>query len=98
MPELLDDTLAEITIRDYVCSNCWGHLLMFQSIEGQWRVECHRCRENTRGYVTKYYAQKRLGDSLGELIDIRPMLQDLGIVQNPHKDKTVEELLTELGF
>jgi len=32
------------------------------------------------------------------LIDTRSMLQDLGIIQNPHKDKTVEELLREMGF
>ena len=98
MPELLDDILAEITVRDYVCSNCWGHLNMYPAGKRQWRVECHNCGEHTVGFVTKYYTQKRLGDSLGELIDTRPMLQDLGIIQNPHKDKTVEELLAELGF
>ena len=97
MPELLDDILAYKTVRDYVCSNCWGHLLYFP-VGMKWRIECHNCGEHTVGFVTKYYTQKRLGDSLGELIDARPMLQDLGIIQNPHEDKTVEELLREMGF
>jgi hypothetical protein len=95
--ELLDDVLAELTIRDYVCSNCWGHLIKFP-VERKWLVICHRCMNETKGYVTKYYAEHRRSDSIGEKGDVNRMLQEMELIPEQHLDETIEELLADMGF
>ena len=96
----LDDFWASLTIRDYVCSNCWGHLDKMPAPEERaWFVYCPNCGiENTTGYVTKYFAERRRADSAGDLADTRHMLQKIGVIKNPHAGKTVKQLLEELGF
>lgn len=89
--------LAGRTVRDYVCSACWGHLIQKHSKEGN-IVECFSCVEDTKGFVTKTYANNRLSDSVGERLDVRKTLLDLGVIENPHAGKTTQELLTEMGF
>ena len=98
MIELLDDRLAELTVRDYVCSNCWGHLLKWPEDDRMWLVLCHRCCEETKGYVTLYFAEGRRSESIGEERETSEMLQDLGIISRVIGGKTVQELLAELGF
>ena len=93
--ETLDPALAELTIRDYVCSTCWGHLVKFPE-HGGYRVECPNCEE-TKGYVTKFYANKRLSESVGDRLDVQVNLRDVPGM-NPHRNKSVEQLLDELGF
>ena len=99
MPETMDDRLAALTVRDYVCSNCWGHLLKFPTPDGMWRVECARCEGDTRGYVTKFYASKRLAESRADKLDVRENLRGLGILPpTPAEIETPEEMLKSLGF
>lgn len=97
----LDDRWAALTIRDYCCSNCWGHLLKTPALddERKWWVFCPNCGlENTAGYVTKKFAERRRSESVADQMDARQMLQDLGIVKDPHAGKTAAQLLAELGF
>ena len=98
MLELLDDRLAALTVRDYVCSNCWGHLMKWPAEDRMWVVNCHRCGEETKGYVTHYYAEGRRSESIGEERETSEMLQVLGIIPEDHEGKSVQELLAELGF
>lgn len=96
--ELLNDRWKEITINDYVCSNCWGHLLAYPMEDRMWLVICHRCGDETKGYVTRYYAEGRRSESHGEFVDVRVLLQGMGMIPNEHEGKSEEELLEELGF
>ena len=98
MLELLDDRLAELTVRDYVCSNCWGHLMKWPEEGRLWSVLCHRCGEETKGYVTRYYAESRRSESFAEKSETRLLLQSMGIITNELSGMTEEELLAELGF
>ena len=98
MLELLGFHLKELTIRDYVCSNCWGDLLDYPMDNRMWMVICHSCREDTRGYVTRYFAESRRSESVGEKMETRILLQGLGIIPNEHAGKSAAELLQELGF
>ena len=98
MMELLDGRWKELTLRDYVCSNCWGHLLAYPMDNQLWLVICHRCGDETKGYVTKYFADGRRDESHGEKFEARRMLEEMGIIQNEHAGKTSEELIKELGF
>lgn len=98
MMELLDDRWKELTLRDYVCSNCWGHLLAYPMDGQMWLVICHRCGDETKGYVTKYFAEGRRSESHGEQFEARQMLQEMGILQREHAGKSEDELIKEMGF
>jgi hypothetical protein len=98
MMELLNDHWKEITLRDYVCSNCWGHLLAYPMDERLWLVVCHRCGDETKGYVTKYFADGRREESHGERHEAKQMLESMGIIQREHSGKSEDELIKELGF
>ena len=98
MIEPLSDHLIDLTLRDYVCSNCWGHLILNSAEGNKWLVLCHRCGEETKGYVTRYFAESRRSESHGEKSETRILLQSMGIIPNELSGKTVEELLAEMGF
>ncbi len=63
-----------------------------------WLVICHRCADETKGYVTKYYAEGRRDESHGEKSEARVMLEEMGIIQNEHSGKSEDELIEELGY
>lgn len=96
--EPLNDVLAEVTVRDYVCSNCWGSLVKFP-IQGtrSWLVLCRKCQEETKGYVTRWFAENRRQESLADLPDVKRMLQEAGIIESPPR-KSEKKILNELGF
>ena len=93
----MNDILMQTTVKRYVCSKCWGHLVAYADDETRWKVECPRCGPG-QGFVTKYYADQRRENSMGELRDICGLLQEMGVVENPQKDKSADQLLEELGF
>ncbi len=98
MMELLNDHWKEITLRDYVCSNCWGHLLAYPMEGRMWLVVCHRCGDETKGYVTKDFAEGRRAESHGERFEAKEMLQGMGIIQDERSGKSEDELIKELGY
>ena len=98
MDELMDLRWAVLTIRDYVCSNCWGELEKLPARQPQhWLLRCRRCQARTRGFVSKYYAESRRSESHGELRETKQMLQELGIIPTP-APKSEQQLLREMGF
>ena len=90
----LDDQLADTTVRDYVCSNCWGHLLKYPRPGHTWLVKCHRCGNLTKGYVTKAYAGRRKSESVGDLMDVKINLESVlpGIKPRKSPDETMKDL------
>jgi hypothetical protein len=86
---------AQETVRKYVCATCYGHLLAYPKDDGV-VVLCAKCKEDTKGYVTKRYAQRRQQESLAEKLEARQVLKD-GI-SSPHAGKNEAQLLQELGF
>ncbi len=93
----LDDNLAEITIRDYVCAACWGHLIRKPAPGRMWFVEC-AAEPDHNGYTTKYYVGKARQADAGNLLDARSLLQKIGVVNNPNAGKTAGQLLKEMGY
>lgn len=96
MSSALDDNLAEITLRDYVCAACWGHLVRKPAPERMWFIECAKDPEHN-GFVTKFWVEKQRQADAGNLMDARYLLQKIGVVPNPHAGKTAAQLLKELG-
>lgn len=87
------------TLRECVCSNCWGTLVWDNQIEdGQQvtRVLCQTCRENTKGYVSRKFAERKRAESE---VDLMVVKRNLGRFMGPPKAKrTPEEILKSLGF
>jgi hypothetical protein len=92
--EVMDRALAAKTVRDYVCSACWGHLLEFYEPCDQSRVRCGKYPEH-RGFVTKYYVEHRRSDSVGEMLDVNYTFRK--IIPGLSSGKSPEEILEEIG-
>ncbi len=83
------------TLREYVCSTCWG-VLTFKWHEGKWYAICPECQEETTGYTSKRYAEKRRDESVQEAIEAERNLRE---ILNLHREKrTAEENLHDLGY
>ncbi len=97
MIELMDYPNAQRTVRDCVCSLCWGVLVMHPAADRLFKVECADCKHDTVGYVTKHYVDECRHKSAQDLKDAKKTLEDVGVIAKPEK-KTTEQLIKELGF
>lgn len=93
----LPDTLVAYTLRDYCCAKCWGGLDLFH-IAGQDVIECAKYGAEHAGFVRKAYTARRQQESEGDVLDVKDLLREMGVIDNPHKGKTAQQLLEELGF
>jgi len=96
MPEPMDDTQADRTVKFYACSACWGYLIKFPAPNRQWYVKCQVCGDNTRGYVKRSYVDRRLAESKAEAHEAREALR--GAMPTLVTRRTQAETLAELGF
>lgn len=88
---LLDDTL-----RDYVCSICWGPLDFHYDTETkQWYALCRSHKEETTGYTSRNFAERRRKESEHELIEAAYNLRE---IMGRAQKRTVEENLKGLCF
>lgn len=93
--EPLDRIVLDETLRNYVCSGCWGNLT-FKLVGEQWYALCVECGEETPGYTSKHYAERRREESEYELIEARRNLAEVLGLQ-PER-QTVAKNLSDLGF
>ena len=88
------DDLDDI-LRDYVCSTCWGSLA-FRFEAGNWYAVCPECGEETKGYTSKAFADRRRQESDGEYLEAERNLRSLlGLMR---ERQTTEQNLSDLGF
>ena len=88
--------LARRTVKRYVCSRCWGDLTM-KDEQGGMVVECVNCKEETCGYVTKHWTERKRSDDHFEYKEVKRMLERIGVLPKPER-LTVKENLAMLGF
>lgn len=96
--ESLNSGLARKTVKNFACSNCWGDLELHPDLtgNGNYFALCQRCGDETKGYVTKYFVNRRRTESHFELLDAKRMLQKIGVIEKPMK--SANQMLKELGF
>lgn len=87
--------LALSTVRDYVCSRCYGQLVALSGNGHLLRVECtNHCGG---GFVTRQYAEAQKQASAADLIDVLANVGDaLGIPKPARRNEA--QILKELGF
>lgn len=97
--EPLDWPQAAQTLRDYVCSSCWGHLLAYHAPGRLYWVLCHYCGpDSTRGYTSKATVEIRRAESRAEYLEAAEILRDLIPGLEPEEKQTPEQIIKDLGF
>lgn len=102
MPDLetfTDPFKADGFAEKHVCSSCWGILIKSRPVlaERRWIVQCESCGDQTKGYVTRRWAQAKAEMSRAELIEAKYALRDaVPWLRGPLK--TEKQLLEELGL
>lgn len=91
----MPDGEASRTVLHYRCSACWGFLNKYP-IKGtrHWVVKCQICGNQTRGYVSSAWVERRLSESHAELQEARIALR--GAL--PALPLSEQDLLESLGF
>jgi hypothetical protein len=95
-PQVINETLAKDFEKNYRCAGCWGRLKIFYDWQNKtWLVSCAKnCGSN--GFVTNYFVERQLNNSVQEKILFNKFLAD--IIIPDHKKKTNDQLLKELGY
>jgi len=96
--QVMEYTMAELTIRDYLCSVCWGHLTSRRVSHDLEHVYCAQYPEEHSGFVTKHWVERQRQADAANYVDARDLLHSIGLIENQHKDKSAEQLLEELGY
>jgi hypothetical protein len=94
-PAVMSDALSQITVRDYVCAGCWGHLSRFHYPDGV-RVVCQACGDG-RGFASKAYVNWRRQQDRFDASEVTAMLQSIGVLQKA-APRSGAEILADLGF
>ena len=89
---------ARRLVKWYRCSNCWKELESFLRDGGRYEVLCKSCGDETRGYVTAKYVDRRRARSIGDAHEVTRMLIKMGRMPNPLAGKSAADLKRELGF
>jgi len=97
--ESFDLIFAHKTRKRYACSICWGELELVPDLRDpeKWFVLCKRCQDETRGYVTQYFVNRRRSESVGEEREVVRLFRDIGIFEKPDFG-SVEDIIKSLGF
>lgn len=93
--DLLNDQEAQITVRDMVCSICWGNLAIHHAPDRMNSVLCRTCGENTRGYVSKSWAEHRRAEGQAELLEVKRAYPELA---GEKETLAADEIDKQLGF
>jgi ribosomal protein L37AE/L43A len=97
MAILLPDGEIDQYLQRHVCSRCYGDLQKTPADNRLWEAKCPTCGEAWHGTTVRRSTAERRGQmALSESHEVKENLPDL--FPNPHKGKSIEELIKELGF
>ena len=95
---LIDRALSVLTVRDYVCSVCWGHLVAMPWSPTRDLVQCQIYGTEHGGFVTRWWADKQRKLDAANAADAKDLLYSIGIIHRESEGMTEEQILKELGF
>lgn len=91
------DGLIDQFLQRRVCSRCYGDLQKRVAENRLFEAYCPNCGDAWNyTTVSRHYAERLGQDALNDYLNARANLPDL--FPNPHKGKTPEQILTELGY
>ena len=91
---------AQRTAQRCKCSGCWSHLNIYDYKPDRRFVLClcPNCKENTPGYVSARWVERKQNESRAEAAEARHNLKEALPFLNPHAQKQAADILTEIGF
>jgi hypothetical protein len=92
---------AKVTIRDYVCSACWGPLDYIQHDKDNPKiatVTCMFCKDHTPGFVTKKYAERKAERNHQEFEEAKRALRAALPWMKIKLEATEKSILQKLGY
>lgn len=92
--EPMTNAQAQVTVRDFVCSSCYGPLRMAFAPDGLYIVECVQCLGDTPGFVSKHHAERRKSESFFERVEAEQNLAEVF----GRKPIPIKDILKELGY
>jgi hypothetical protein len=98
IPEPMSNADAQRTMRRYCCSACWSHLNTYNRPGKGLYVLCPDCKDNTPGYVSKSWVERRKNESHAEAYEAKRNLKEALPELNPHAKKQAADILAEIGF
>jgi hypothetical protein len=98
IPEPMSSVEAQRTMQRYCCSACWSHLNTYNRPGKGLYVLCPDCKDNTPGYVSKSWVERRKNESHAEAYEAKRNLKEALPELNPHAKKQAADILAEIGF
>ena len=96
IPRYSDGEIDKI-IRDHVCARCYSDLSKVPAPERTWQAVCLACGDAWHGAtIHRSTAERRAQQAIAELGEVKFNLRDL--FPNPHRGKSAELLLEEIGY
>jgi len=92
-------TDAEIgrVIKRRVCARCYADLVQMPTENRTWKAVCPTCGDAWGGRtISRWTAERRGQRALAEALEVRVTLVDL--FPSPHKGKSAEQILKEIGM
>lgn len=88
--------LARTTVNRYICSKCWGNLIIKHVKEDRnlADVSCINCGNDT--FITRSSIKRMKDQSWEDLSNARWNL--MGFIDNPNDNKTADEIIKTMGF
>lgn len=90
--------LIQDTLRNYVCSKCWGDLGSYRNTNGSYRVFCKNENCDGTGFHKRSYAEKALNENKLDAKEAKDNLRNVIPGLFPENNKTADELVKLLGF
>lgn len=96
MSTFLDGEI-DIFIRQRVCARCYGDLVKRPAEDRMWEAICPMCGTAWGGTtISRWYAERLGQTALQEKVEVAYTMPDL--FPSPHRDKSAEQIIQELGF
>ena len=97
MTATFEDGEVDKFIQTHVCARCYGELMAVEAEGRKWTVVCRSCEDAWQGAtITRRSAERRGQKALEESAEVKANLAD--VFPNPHKGKSAEQILKELGL
>lgn len=90
--------LIDGTLRNYVCSRCWGDLGSYRNTDGSYNVFCKNENCDGQGFHKRSYAEKALMENKVDAFEAKNNLRNVIPGLFPEHNQTADELVKLLGF
>lgn len=90
--------LIDGTLRNYVCSKCWGNLGSHRNADASYKVFCKNENCDGVGFHKRSYAEKTLNENKVDAKEAKDNLRNVMPGLFPEMNLTEDEMIKFLGY